>query len=138
MTVRLSTTSRPRAIALHQMLPKALAVGLLVWVTVVAVRGTLLALEPITLLGRVPSRPNFGAPSMWAPAGLIILACLTAALLTRWFLSAATLPATLLTGGVFLLAGALGTGTLGSLLLTVGLFTLAWLVGQTLLIRLPA
>ncbi len=98
----------------------------------------LLVLEPFALPGQAASRPNFATAPMWWAAALIVLTCLAAALLTRRLQAAATLPATFAVGGVVLLAGAVGTGSLGSLLLVLALFALAWLLGETLLLRLPS
>ena len=74
---------------------------------------------------------------MGMAVALIVLGCLGAALLTRRLQATATLPVTLAVGGVVVLAGAVGSGSLGSLLLVLGLGALAWLLGETLLRRLP-
>ena len=75
---------------------------------------------------------------MWWAAGVIVLSCVAAALLTRRLQATATLPITFTVGGVVLLAGAVGAGSRGSLLLVLALFALAWLLGEMLLLQLPA
>jgi hypothetical protein len=117
--------------------PNVGAVALVGWLAVVAVRSALLVLEPFALPGREASRPNFATPQMWWVAALIVVTCLVAAVLTRRLSPSATVPVTFAVGGTVLLAGAVGIGSLGSLLLVLALFALAWLMGETVLARLP-
>src|SRR5687768_4858649 len=108
LIMRLGTADRNWPLARRHVLPIALSAGLLLWLTIVAVRSALLVLEPFALPGRDASRPNYATPQMWGAVALITLACLAAALLTRRLQATATLPVTLAMGGAVLLAGAVG------------------------------
>jgi len=77
--------------------------------------------------------PTHTEPTVVSPVLLITLACLSTALLTRRFYPAATLFATVATGGIVLLAGAIGTSTELALFVVVALFALSWLLGEVLL-----
>ncbi len=113
-------------------------VSLLGWLVVVTGAGALLTLQSLGFSVGGEGKDNRATPEMWWAVGLICFTCLAAALLTRRVQSAATLPVTFATGGVVVLAGAIGTGSVGSLLLVASMFGLAWLLGETLLARFPA
>jgi hypothetical protein len=124
--------------ALRQTAPGIALVSLLGWLVIVAAAGALLTLQSLGYSVGGEAKDNRATPEMWWTVGLICFTCLAAALITRRLQSAATLPVTFATGGVMVLAGAIGTGSVGSLLLVTSLFGLAWLLGETLLSRFPA
>jgi hypothetical protein len=125
-------------IALRQAVPAALAVVLLIWIALVAVRGALLALQSAGIPVAGEAQPTFASPAMLWAAVLVYLVCFEAAVTSRRFWPAATLPVTFATGSVVVLASALGTGSATSLVVVLAIVALSSLGGSAVLRRLPS
>src|SRR5215213_9186513 len=122
----------------RQAWPGVLAATLLLWMGIVAVRGTLLVVQSFRLPLIGEPDQSFTWNQLLAAAVLIVLFCMVTAMTARRFRPVATLPVTCCAGGLVLLAAAVGSGSLGPLLLVLAMFAVAWVLGYGVLSRLPA
>jgi hypothetical protein len=123
--------------AIREVLPKALLVALLLWMSVVTVRAIPLVLRTfdIDIPAFADTLPNYATlPMLWG-AALVYLVCLLAALITRRLRPASTVGVTITVGAICFLTAAIATSTFGSVLVTLVMFCFAWLVGDIVVTR---
>jgi 4-amino-4-deoxy-L-arabinose transferase-like glycosyltransferase len=134
----LNKTAQSRVlITLRQMAPAAIGWALVLWTALIAVRGALLALRSAGIPIAGEAQRTSASPEMLWAAVLVYLVCFGAAVTSRRFFPAATLPVTLALGGVVVVAGAIGTRSVAPLVVVLTMVALSSLVGSAILRRLP-
>ena len=137
MIARIAAADLRHTVAARQVLPLVGVAVLLLWLAIVAGRGAVLALQSAGVPITGEPQPTQATPQMVWAAFLVGITCVGAALITRRLQPASTIPVTCATGGIVILAGAVGSTSVPSLLLVTAMFVLSGLLGAALLARLP-